>query len=213
MIVLSELRTKYNIDVSITNQGHTFVGVIVSFLLVSRVNMALARFNECRGYLSLMYQESRQLITNMAALSSTGACENNTDRSSQQWRNEVAYRMLVVLRTSMAVVDYPTSRIPADCVTELSGIELEDVKQRTYQNTDFTKWAYEVRSEFEHSMRVPLRLAFLLKKSLNEHATRLKEPLNAPQANGLISCVDNFLKGYYGSVSVGKQCLTKLQSC
>ena len=198
MIILSELRRRYSIDVSITNQGHSFVGVIVAFLLVSRVNMALARFNECRGYLSLMYQETRQLITNMAAFSSTGVCANCMDQSSQQWRNEVAYRMLVVLRTSMAVVDYPTSRIPADNVIELSGVELDDVKQRTYQNTDYTKWAYEVRSEFEHTMRVPLRLAFLLKKSLNEHATRLKTPLNIGQANGLIACVDNFVKGYYG---------------
>ena len=99
---------------------------------------------------------------------------------------------LAIPVSSMAVVDYPTSRIPADCVTELSGIELEDVKHRTYQNTDYTKWAYEVRSEFEHTMRVPLRLAFLLKKSLNEHATRLKEPLNVGQANALIACVDSF---------------------
>ena len=38
--------------------GHKFIKFVVSFLFVSRVTIALARFNECRGYLGTMYKES-----------------------------------------------------------------------------------------------------------------------------------------------------------
>jgi predicted membrane chloride channel (bestrophin family) len=41
-------------------QGHKFIQFIVSFLFVTRVTTALGRFNEARGHLEQLYEQSRE---------------------------------------------------------------------------------------------------------------------------------------------------------
>ena len=48
------------LGLKISNVGHSFISLIVSFLLVSRVNTSLARYNEARTYLGQMYRETRK---------------------------------------------------------------------------------------------------------------------------------------------------------
>jgi predicted membrane chloride channel (bestrophin family) len=60
MILLTRLQKADIIDGAISGQGHTFAGMIVSFLVVSRINTALARYNECRNYIGVMYREIRK---------------------------------------------------------------------------------------------------------------------------------------------------------
>ena len=62
MVVLTKLQINEVADFGISGQGHGFAGMIVSFLVVSRINTALARYNECRGYIGVMYRESRKFI-------------------------------------------------------------------------------------------------------------------------------------------------------
>ena len=49
------------LGLKISNIGHSFISLIVSFLLVSRVNTSLGRYNEARTNLGLMYRETRKL--------------------------------------------------------------------------------------------------------------------------------------------------------
>jgi predicted membrane chloride channel (bestrophin family) len=91
---------------------------VVAFLLVSRISQALARFNEARSYLGTMYRETRELISNMAVLTSS---PKNSNDASKEWRSEVAYLALIILRTAMAAIDYPSDLLPAWDIPELSG--------------------------------------------------------------------------------------------
>jgi predicted membrane chloride channel (bestrophin family) len=90
----------YNIEIS--SQGHTFLTLVVPFLLVSRVNIGLNRYNQARDCLGVMYRESRELIQSCCVFSN-----HTTDQVAKEWRNQVAYRTLLLLRLSMAVIDYP----------------------------------------------------------------------------------------------------------
>ena len=45
--------------VKISDQGHTFVTMVMSFLLVSRVTMALARYSEARNQIGCMFRGAR----------------------------------------------------------------------------------------------------------------------------------------------------------
>jgi len=183
---------RYTIEVS--SQGHSFITLVVSFLLVSRVNIALNRYNEARSHLGVMYRESRELIQNTCVFSS-----NQTDRKASEWRNEVAYRCLLLLRTAMAVIDYPTTNQPPWDIPELSGFELEDVKKSIFISNDVRRWAHEERSEWEETMRVPIRVAYLLRKSIHSHGKCLGEPgLPISHENKMLSSVDQFMNGYYG---------------
>jgi predicted membrane chloride channel (bestrophin family) len=60
VILLKVLKNRYQLDLSCSPLGHTFAGLVVSFLLVARINSGLARYNECRGYIGIMYQETRE---------------------------------------------------------------------------------------------------------------------------------------------------------
>ena len=44
----------------LSGEGHKFIKFVVAFLFVSRVTMALNRFNEARNYIGQMYKESRK---------------------------------------------------------------------------------------------------------------------------------------------------------
>ena len=130
----------------------------------------------------------------MAMVSRTG----NTDDMCKQWRVEVAYRTLLLLRTVMAVMDYPTDFVPAWDLAEWSGKELEDIQRRSYLNPEVRKLAHEVRSEFEETMRVPIRVSYLLRKSIHSHSYRLRKPLEVVQESMMYGFVDDIMEGYYG---------------
>jgi predicted membrane chloride channel (bestrophin family) len=109
MVILSFVDShfdgKYSVDVS--TQGHGFLTLVVAFLLVSRVNTGLTRYESARDSIGVMYRECRELVQNVCVF--TG---KNQDDLSKEWRQEVTYRCVMLLKTSMAVIDYPTDQIP-----------------------------------------------------------------------------------------------------
>lgn len=208
MVTLSVLRNQYFPTLHISSEGHTFVSVVVGFLLVSRVQTVLSRYAEARGYLMTMFGATRELVSDACVLTS-----DNTSDPAKLWRIELTYRMLLLLRTSMAVVDYPTDFIAAWKVPELQGEELQDILLHTYVNPSLHPFRHEGRSEFEESMRVPVRVAYLLKQTLKKHEKMLIHvkgnhtdsspntgggPLPITQFANLMKNVDAFMNGYYG---------------
>ena len=194
MIILTVLRA-YNIaDLRISNMGHVYTGMVVAFLLVSRINTSYARYNESRNHLATMFRETRELISTMAAVTEP----KNDTKSSKEWRLEVAYRTCILLRTAMAVIDYPEDKIPAWDVDELNGSEKEDIMRTIYLDPQVAALRMEIRSEFEENMRVPIRISYLLRKSIHSHATRLEDPMHVAFEGRLLGSVDSFMNGFYG---------------
>jgi hypothetical protein len=120
--------------------------------------------------------------------------QKNNNQESKEWRSELAYRSLLLLRTAVAVVEYESEQIGAWEVSELSGFELDYVtpkdEWRRHAQTPITK-----RTD---SMRVPFRLAYLLRETICSNGERLKNPLVMAQEMKLLGSVDSFLNGYYG---------------
>jgi len=181
-----------NLKMQTSAQGHGFITVVVAFLVVSRVNIALGRFTEARNNLGIMYRETRELIQNVCVLSN-----HATTEEAQQWRHELAYRTLLMLRTTMVVIDYPTDFVAAWDIPELQGEERSLVKNGLTGPLR-SRWSHSRRGEWEETMRVPIRLAYLVRKALHSNTTRLRVPLAIPQELKLLGCVDTFMSGYYG---------------
>jgi len=119
----------------------------------------------------------------------------NNDTASKEWRSEVVYRALLLLRTAVAVIEYESEGIAAWEVPELSGVELEYCRPanswRRHQQTPANR-----RTD---SMRVPLRMAYLLRESIVSQEERLtNKPLTLVQEGKLLGSVDTFLDGFYG---------------
>jgi hypothetical protein len=101
-----------------------------------------------------------------------------------------------MLRTSVAVIQFQSEKVPAWDVPELSGVEFEycqpgEISRRHAQTTCSD-------SVFTDSMRVPLQMAYLLRQSICSQEERLSDPLVTAQEMKLLGSVDSFLNGYYG---------------
>jgi hypothetical protein len=189
MLVLKEtiLRypsLKYNIEFS--NEGHELVSLVISFLAVARVSNALSAYFSMRDDLNIVYHEARELVQNMVVLSSS-----EVGQSAKEWRHEVAYRTLLLLRTVMAVVDYPDSKVAAWDIPELSGAESEDIRNNTFMSTPARRWAHQKKDVLEESMRVPVRVSFLLRKSVYSRKDTIP-------VDSLMENISAFMRGYNG---------------
>jgi hypothetical protein len=118
----------------------------------------------------------------------------NNSQADKEWRTEITYRSLLLLRTAVAVIEYESEQVAAWEVPEISGFELDYVTPkdawRRHAQTPITK-----RTD---SMRVPLRIAYLLRETICSNGERLTTPLHIAQEMKLLGSVDSFLNGYYG---------------
>jgi len=76
-------------------------------------------------------------------------------------------------------------------------MELEDVKNNIFLSANNRRWAHGERTVWEEAMRVPIRIAYLLRKSVHAQNKQLKEPMVAGQENKMLASVDSFMSGYY----------------
>jgi hypothetical protein len=111
---------------------------------------------------------------------------------------QVAYRVMLFLRTSMAVLNYSTDGKPNWKVEELNGAELEYVMDNLLFHPQNRQYAILSRSEYEENIRVPILVALLLRRTLAEHEKRLPKPLELPQEMRLFASVDACMAGFTG---------------
>lgn len=200
MSILSYLEQKNIANLAITNQGHSFVTLVVAFLLVNRVSIALGRYNEARGYLGGMCRDARELVQTTCVLSAL----DNMEVAAQEWRFEVCHRTLLLLRLSMTSIDYPTDKIPGWKIPELfenAPEEFELVRQQLLleENAISRRWAHQPRTHYEENLRIPVRLAYLLRQTIHRQPQALTTlPLQVTQELKLLTFVDSFMTNYYG---------------
>ena len=71
-------------DMTFSSQGHSFLSTLVSFLVVTRLNIAYQRFGQVASALKVMITSSRELVQNSVTLSRFDKGPN-----AQKWRSEV----------------------------------------------------------------------------------------------------------------------------
>ena len=196
-ILLDVLKGQFGIDLSVSVEAHKFLSLIVAFLIVARANVAIGRYNEARGYLSAMMMKSRELLQNTMVYSS-----KNTDKKAADWRYRVALRTFYLIRTSMAVMNYQDTKVPGWQLPELSREEQATIERQIYFDNDaggdhlkFSIHAH--RSTAEENMRVPVIMAFQLRRAVHAHNRELLERLSDAEENKLLASVDGFMAGYY----------------
>mmetsp|Transcript_729 Transcript_729/g.1765 ORF Transcript_729/g.1765 Transcript_729/m.1765 type:complete len:580 (-) Transcript_729:283-2022(-) len=101
------LRENDIIDLSIaSNTGHSFMSILVSFLIVTRTTITYNRFMEARQHLGDLYRSSREIVHYTCLLTN-----QNTNDDAKKWRQEVAYRTIVSLRVAVAALEYRSKGI------------------------------------------------------------------------------------------------------
>jgi hypothetical protein len=111
---------------------------------------------------------------------------------------------MLLLRTAMAVVDYPTTKSPAWEVPELSNEEREQLTSYLFYEVsdrprNALRWAHHIRTEEEENTRVPVKMAYKLRSVIHSQSTLFgsKKIETNPELK-LLGSVDSFMSGYYG---------------
>mmetsp|Transcript_23059 Transcript_23059/g.35583 ORF Transcript_23059/g.35583 Transcript_23059/m.35583 type:complete len:255 (-) Transcript_23059:835-1599(-) len=106
--LVDTLRDKYDIDLTIEDSGHMYVSTLVSFLLVTRVKIAYDRFMSSRKCVDDCLRSARSLIQFMNVFSM-----RDQSKKARDWRNEVAYRVIILMRVTFAALEFKESGVPA----------------------------------------------------------------------------------------------------
>jgi hypothetical protein len=94
------LRTHQDMDLTFPSTGHTFMSIMVSFLVVTRNSITYARFMAAGEHLSTSYRTCRELMQHVCVLTM-----HDTSPGAQKWRQNVAYRTILLLRVTMAAIE------------------------------------------------------------------------------------------------------------
>lgn len=202
---------KAGLDLTVAPVGHKFMGIIVSFLLVQTANIEYGRFMEARKHLSSCYKSCQELVQFAVILTM-----NDSSPGAKQWRQNVAYRTILLLRVTMAVLEYQSSGEAPWDVSEMTTedkIDMEEalmVSNRGSEDSacaDSTrlrvqKWAHGKRSMSDEAFRAPIVLAYNLRKEIMSQRSgdvlqmKWRHPCN--EEIRISDFVVQFMKAFHG---------------
>jgi predicted membrane chloride channel (bestrophin family) len=179
-------------DLGISDKGHTFINLIMAFLMVSRVSLALERYKVARKDLGVMYTETKELVQQACLYTN----DKNKDNSAKEWRNNVAYHALTLLRVVQAVLDYPSKKIPA---WNVLGHDLKrEIKEKLFVLSP--RWKHDVvRGDYQENLRVPHMLVNKVRQSIQRQRQMLQTPLEPLQERALHTAMDRFVHAWTGT--------------
>jgi len=168
----------YDLDLGYSDKGHTFMSMIVSFLVVTRSNITYSRFMESRSYLSTVMRSCRELMQYVVTFT-----RYDTSDKAKKWRLTMARKTIVLLRSVVSALQFPSKGEHTWKMPLLNEKEREAVK--------------EAVGEYD-SHRTPMILAMFLRSSIASNCEFLSPPMNLNRELKLHSFVSDFISGYHG---------------
>ncbi len=98
----------YNIDISFCDKGHSFMSMIVSFLIVTRSSINYGRYMEARAGITNLIRASRELI--QYAITFT---RYDTSEKAKKWRSDLARKTIALLTCVVSVLQFESSKVYA----------------------------------------------------------------------------------------------------
>lgn len=96
-LVIHYLKAQEIIDLTFHSSiGHSFMGLLVSFLVVSRSKISYDRFMDFRRHLATTYRSCREIAQLVTCY--TGFIQSP---AAAQWRQDVCFRTILMLRATM----------------------------------------------------------------------------------------------------------------
>jgi len=194
------------------DDAYGYMSVLVSFLLTSRINIAYNRFMEARQYLENAFTSTREVVQYTCMLSS-----RDSNAKARNWRNEVAYRSIVTLRTTVTAVEYQSKGISAidvlheedKRITELldkgdaAGAAAEFAIDPFASTENLADLAHSPkRRTMDENFRVPLIWAYNLREKLmdtrGDNEILVECPMHVNEESKLTAIVGEFIVAYHG---------------
>lgn len=189
-VATSLLRTNNVADLTFQSfTGHSFMGILVSFLVVSRCNISYNRFMEMRRHLGEAYRSCRELIQYTCVY--TMSCQS---KEAQVWRQEVAFRTVTMLRVTMDALHWSSTQknlweaLPEEIEPKHHGKHSRRVRQ----------YLHGSRTLLDQNFRAPVLLSYNLKEQIMCHEKPLGYKLPVNEYRDLLRCVTEYMSAFHG---------------
>lgn len=202
--LVDTLRDHYDIDLTIEDSGHMYVSTLVSFLLVTRVKIAYDRFMSSRKCVDDCLRCARSLIQFMNVFSM-----RDHSKRAKDWRNEVAYRVIILIRVTFAALEFKESGVPAfesSMLRKKTKIRLREMlllddtvkgpSGMTYQKSKTHFLSHKLSSIADENSRAPKVTAYWLRMVIAQQKNFLENELPFQKESVLLDYVSNFLTAY-----------------
>ena len=179
------------------------MALILSFLVVSRAQITYSRYMEASGDLAKCYKACRELVQHMCVLT-----QEDKSVGATVWRHNVAYRTIILLRVTMAAIEFQSQRSNPWEIPELTMTDQKDMEATLFINE--SKHEENVNSTIRHlgmaghhsteeeCFRAPILLAYALRKEIMEQRTGayLEKPFrHVNEELKMLDCVTDFMTG------------------
>jgi len=173
-------RLKHNdiCDWSFSKSGHTSVGTMVSFLLVTRFSIAYHRFMDSASDMMKCYLACRELIQHLVCLTMY-----ETSAEAREWRFQIARQTVCMLRLT---VDYLRTKDRLEHRERVKQIPISESEYGTIENF-----------EGQSGLRCPLVYTTHLRKSIAQHKETLESPLPVNYELKLYGFVLQYVAAYH----------------
>jgi predicted membrane chloride channel (bestrophin family) len=157
---------EHGIDITIHNgSGHSFMSLLVSFLVVTRTSLIFNKFQHSRQVLQNLFGACGEVVQHSCLLTTS-----NTNPEAKAWRSKVAYTTVIALRAAVSALEYKSSRIP--CWTFLPPFDDGDIDLMLHTDpgdkpatiSALKALAHGKRNEYTENFRVPKIWAYNLRK-------------------------------------------------
>lgn len=214
-VAIFSARERTIVDLTFSPMGHKFMGIIASFLLVSRNKIVLNRFWEARAHLGACFTSCEELVAFSALLTN-----GDSGAGARAWRRDVVYRTVLLLRVTMASLEYKDSRIapwrlpeiPTEEQSELDYLfssfstSDHDLGANPIKSHEVNKWAHNERqgSLNYQALRPPLVFAYKLREQIlsPRDGSMLVNSMKMPEELKLLSLVTDFMTAYHSLIKL-----------
>ena len=172
--------------------GHSFMGLLVSFLLVSRSKISYDRFMDFRRNLARAYKACREVVQ----FTTVFTFQTQTPKA-KEWRNEVCYRTILLLRVTMdALLWSSTEREKWEEEYFQYDKRLDDHQVSEHFLT-FRSLTHGRRSRIDENFRAPISFSHVLRQVIMEHPEYLGYKMPVNEYRDLLYFVGKFQDAFH----------------
>ena len=176
--------------------GHSFMGLLVSFLVVSRSKISYDRFMDIRRNLATTYRVSREL----AQFTTVYTLETNTAQA-KEWRHEVCFRTTLLLRVTMDALLWSSTERQA---WEKEYFQYDPIADGHDNPKHVSKHFFRMcqlthgrRSRIDEHFRAPIALAHQLRQTIMQHPQYLGYKMPVNEYRDLLNFVTIFMSAFH----------------
>ena len=185
-VTIYYLRDNRDIDLTFKDKGHSFMSVLVSFLVVSRSQIVYNRYMEARHLLGSLFRGTNELMQYVTVYTLEDQSEN-----AREWRRLIAKELMILLNVTTKFLSY---RSDGENVWDTS--DLDEDKRKALKSL-LAKRKSSMGEE-EANSQAPILLIYNIRKLVARNNEYLQAPLDVPFELKLYANIGEYAASYYG---------------